>query len=62
VQPWRFRAEDLRAHAALPGPPLSGEVQVASWDPGLATALERRGRALHEEALLGELLADLGGG
>ena len=59
LQPWRYRNTDLAAAAQLPGPPLQGEAVAASWDPALAEVLTDRGCALHEEAVLQELLDDL---
>ncbi len=59
--PWCFDAPALAAQAHLPGPPLMGDPVPALWDPGFAPALALRGRALHEEAMLGELLVELGG-
>lgn len=57
-EPWRYGAEDYLAAPA--GPPLDagGPVDMP-WDPGLATAMVDRGRAVHEEAQMERLLADL---
>lgn len=50
VVPWRMGAGDyLAAPAQLA---LTGRRVHASWDPALAPAMERRGLAVHEEALL----------
>lgn len=60
--PWRLTAEDYVA--ALPagaGVPLTGEAVPTPWDPGLNAALQEHGRAVHEEAVLSVLLADLAG-
>jgi uncharacterized protein (TIGR02679 family) len=59
LAPWRLGAADLAADALLPGPPLTAPVGETPWDPALAPALRARGRALHEESVLGDLLADL---
>ncbi len=59
MRPWRMAAEDLKSHAHLEGKPLEGRAQEAAWDPQLRAALERRGRALHEEQLIETLLHDL---
>lgn len=59
MRPWRMAAEDLKSHAHLEGKPLEGRAQEAAWDPQLRAALERRGRALHEEQLIEILLGDL---
>ena len=57
--PWRMHAADYEAAASrsravlgLVGSPVS-----ASWDPGLSPAMTRLGVAVHEEAVLPELLA-----
>lgn len=62
AQPWRMSAEELRRHAAVPGAPLIGTPVATPWDPDLAAALAERGSALHEEAVLEDLLADLWAG
>jgi len=66
VRPWRFGAED---YLAALGPvdelvrlPLTGPVPATPWDPRLAEAMTTHGAAIHEEAQLGRLLADLGTG
>jgi uncharacterized protein (TIGR02679 family) len=60
---WRMGAGDyadavrhLYADAHLA---LSGSAVATPWDPGLAAAMGREGIAVHEEALLSTLLADL---
>ncbi|BCB86103.1 TIGR02679 domain-containing protein [Phytohabitans suffuscus] len=56
--PWRMTGEDyLRAAGA--GPALLGARAASPWDPSLAEALSRVGRAVMEERLLDDLLADL---
>ncbi|MGM0914166.1 MAG: TIGR02679 family protein [Pseudomonadota bacterium] len=59
MRPWRMGVADLEACAHLEGKPLEGRAQEAAWDPQLRAALERRGRALHEEQLIETLLHDL---
>jgi hypothetical protein len=39
---------------------LSGAAAATPWDPDLATVMRRHGVAVHEEALLASLMADLG--
>ena len=57
--PWRFGAADYRAAAFGVERELSGRRVEASWDPALAEALAKRGTAVHEEAVVETLLADL---
>jgi uncharacterized protein (TIGR02679 family) len=61
--PWRMSAADYaEAVGALPAGArlgLSGTPARTPWDPELATAMRRRGLAVHEESLLPSLLADL---
>ncbi len=61
VEPWRFDTASYRA-AAHPaaGRELTGGPVDAVWDPGLASALRERGRAVEEERVLDDLVADLG--
>lgn len=62
--PWRFTAKDYLT--AIDQPPgtgsvaLNGIVAAASWDDRLAPTMNEHGVAVHEEALLGQLLGDLG--
>ncbi len=64
-RPWRFAAADYVGALARLAPivaelPLLGSEPVtASWDPRLTSAMAAAGRAVHEELLLDELLADL---
>lgn len=60
LQPWRLTSEELPRLIERPGPPLAGSLVTTPWDPKLADALARRGRALHEETVLDLLLTDLG--
>jgi len=57
ARPWRMATtEYLAATGSLP---LDGQPVAATWDPDLTAAMERRGIAIHEEAVLSDLLADL---
>uniref|UniRef100_A0AAU2VLL9 TIGR02679 family protein n=1 Tax=Streptomyces sp. NBC_00008 TaxID=2903610 RepID=A0AAU2VLL9_9ACTN len=60
--PWRYTADDYRAAVrTLPaGPALTGVRAEAPWDPGLPDALQEAGVRVEEEAVLDDLLADLG--
>jgi uncharacterized protein (TIGR02679 family) len=60
--PWRFGLVDYLAAAedAAPGAGALGEKRrEASWDAALASAMQQRGLAIHEEAVTSVLLADL---
>ena len=56
--PWRMQTADYLS--APDGPELRGKPTETPWDASLATAMVSRGRAVHEEAVLGSLLEDLG--
>lgn len=62
LQPWRMGAADyedaVEAQTVSDSLPLSGSVRATPWDDRLATAMHRRGVAVHEEALLELLLHD----
>ncbi|MBT2493007.1 TIGR02679 family protein [Streptomyces sp. ISL-96] len=60
--PWRFTAADYRAAVArIPhAHRLTGAPATAPWDPALASALTELGTRVEEEAVLADLLADLG--
>ena len=64
-QPWRFGAADyLEALAGLAPvvaelPPLGPDAVPSCWDSSLTATMADAGRAVHEEFLLGDLLADL---
>ncbi|QHC24688.1 TIGR02679 family protein [Streptomyces sp. GS7] len=60
--PWRYTAAHYRAAVrTLPaGPPLTGARADAPWDPDLAGALADSGVRVEEEAVLDDLLSDLG--
>lgn len=56
--PWRMAAADYLA-APGDGVPLEGRPVVPVWDAALGEAMEARGTAVHEEAVLDALLAGL---
>jgi len=62
--PWRMGALDyldgLETLGAAAQLPLEGVPVATPWDPRLAQHMASRGLAVHEEALLDVLLADLG--
>ncbi|MEA2693905.1 MAG: hypothetical protein QOJ16_3292, partial [Acidobacteriota bacterium] len=60
--PWRFGAADYRRAlaAGAEGPPLTGEPVVVAWDADLPAAMAAAGVAVEEEAVLDELVGDLG--
>jgi uncharacterized protein (TIGR02679 family) len=62
IVPWRMGADDYLA--ALHGPqlPLSGPPVEPGWDPELGAAMRHHGMAVHEEAVLDELLNAVAGG
>jgi uncharacterized protein (TIGR02679 family) len=60
ARPWRMSAADyLEALGGRPAEPLNGPRTATPWDPALADALAREGRAVREEWLLPALLSDL---
>lgn len=60
VQPWRYDAAAYRnAVRRGVGRPLTGQRLTASWDSELSATMHATGRAVEEELLLDELLADL---
>lgn len=56
VTPWRMTATHYLS--APGGEPLTGTAAPTPWDPGLAEAMQDRGTAVHEEQVVGSLLAD----
>jgi uncharacterized protein (TIGR02679 family) len=66
AKPWRFGAGDyLRAvtrakERGTPGQPLAGRPVIPSWDPLLAGAMTAQNVAVHEEAVIDDLLLELG--
>jgi uncharacterized protein (TIGR02679 family) len=61
AHPWRMSAADYLAAENTKGVELRGAPVAASWDPDLADAMKARGFAIHEEQVIGTLLADLAG-
>jgi uncharacterized protein (TIGR02679 family) len=60
AEPWRMGAQDyLDAVAAGGTEPLGGTPSLTPWDERLAAEMTREGRAVREERLLRDLLADL---
>jgi len=57
--PWRMSAADYLAAVGPDGLPLSGSPVEASWDDKLGAAMCGVGLAVHEEAVLEELLQGL---
>lgn len=59
--PWRMSADDYRAAVSADATrlPLSGEPVRTAWDPDLSRVMATANVAVHEEALLSLLLADL---
>ena len=66
AEPWRFTAADYRravtraAQRGTPAQPLAGRLAETRWDPPLAEAMREAGIAIHEEAVVDDLLQDLG--
>jgi uncharacterized protein (TIGR02679 family) len=60
VQPWLMTARDYRAACPDTGLPLTGATVPPSWDRQLGHAMERAGLAVHEEAVLDQVLDSLG--
>ncbi|MGY3204582.1 TIGR02679 family protein [Streptomyces sp. TE5632] len=63
-RPWRYEAVHYRAAVAAvaEAPDLTGPPAETPWDPDLAVALVEHGVRVEEEAVLDDLLADLGSG
>ncbi len=59
VMPWRMGADDYTAALGTSGLPLAGSSVEPSWDPELGAAMRHHGVAVHEEAVLAELLDGL---
>ncbi|MDZ4232401.1 MAG: DUF2399 domain-containing protein [Dietzia sp.] len=63
AQPWHMSAGDYEAAVAAASSadklPLAGTPGPTPWDPQLAVTMSRTGVAVHEEALLNVLFADL---
>ena len=62
AEPWRMGAADYLAAVAAGRGSAAGEAPVAAtpWDPPLAEAFAERRQVVHEEALVEDLLRDLG--
>ena len=59
--PWRMNSSDyLTALDEGESEPLKGPPAASPWEPGLAEAMARHGRAIMEERLIPVLLEDLG--
>jgi uncharacterized protein (TIGR02679 family) len=58
-QPWRFECADYLA--APLGRTLQGVFAEAPWDPTLSSAMRQHCTAVHEEAVMEQLLRDLSG-
>lgn len=59
ARPWRFGADDYTLSLQGSGLSLTGAVPETPWSPGLEAAMRSHQVAVHEEALLDVLLADL---
>nr|WP_241672280.1 DUF2399 domain-containing protein [Streptomyces sp. IB2014 016-6] len=61
-RPWRYNAAHYRAAVVrvAGAPDLAGSPAETPWDPALAAALAEHGARVEEEAVLDDLLADLG--
>jgi uncharacterized protein (TIGR02679 family) len=57
--PWRMDAADYEAAVRPECPRLIGQPVETAWDPELAAAMRAHGRGVHEESVLGDLLAAL---
>jgi uncharacterized protein (TIGR02679 family) len=58
AEPWKLSASDYQM-AATGALALSGAAVAASWDDELMPAMLARGRAVHEEQVLDDLIKDL---
>ncbi|MFF9509719.1 TIGR02679 family protein [Streptomyces sp. NPDC014724] len=61
-RPWRYGAADYRAAVSRVTEPqqLAGASAATPWDPALSVALTEHGVRVEEEAVLDDLLSDLG--
>jgi len=62
ARPWRMGAADYERAVTAGvdrGLPLAGAPVPTPWDERLSSAMRRHGVAVHEEAVVGDLLADL---
>ena len=60
AEPWRMGRQDYLAALNTPTTDLGHVIGTTTWDPQLATTMNHHRRAVHEEAILHTLLADLG--
>jgi hypothetical protein len=59
---WRMSSGDyLAGDKAGRGVKLAGKPQPTPWDPELAKAMRSTGRAVYEEVVVDQLIADLSG-
>lgn len=56
AHPWRMGAEDYLAADETQGIELRGPPVVATWDHGLAEAMQTRRLVVHEDQVVGLLL------
>ena len=56
VRPWRMGAAEYVAALHGPRVPLTGSAVEPAWDGELGAAMRHHGVAVHEEAVLEELL------
>ena len=59
ARPWHLDARDYVDAVRPDAPKLAGPPVEPSWDGELGAAMRARGRALHEESVLPQLLAEL---
>lgn len=59
ASPWRMTTLDYTEALTGSTTDLVGAAGSTPWDPDLAVAMQRQGRAVHEEAIASTLLADL---
>ena len=57
--PWRFDSASYEHALTKPSTPVVGQPPPTPWDPSLQAAVAEHRRAVHEEALLDDLLGDL---
>ena len=59
MRPWRMTADDYQRGLSGATLPLAGAPAEPGWDPELGAAMRHHRVAVHEEAVLTDLLADL---
>ncbi|MDR6415537.1 uncharacterized protein (TIGR02679 family) [Pseudarthrobacter sulfonivorans] len=62
ARPWQMTSDNYLQAVRLDGPELVGNHIAPVWDPELGAAMRSRGRAVHEETVLGLLLDALAAG